>query len=172
MKTSLVALAAVNFCIFSLNADIVINTFGPNQSVQVGPGVTIGGGILRGDPPGHQGVTAGFDFTPAFTSVLTEVDLGWQYIEGPANVDVSIYSDNVGQPGSPIETIQLTDVNTLSTILVADSITHPVLTAGSTYWLIVAPPDLLHTAFDWSISPLNGFDLLSATRLGHDPWEV
>jgi len=171
-------LAMVLVC--TARADLIVNTFGPGQSFQPPPGETIGGGILRNDPPPNRGVTQAFEFTPSSTESLSQIDLALQYIfvagvaTGPANLDVSIASDNLGQPGTLLETIRLTNVlgsvPSQPGVVPAMSLSRPLLQADTHYWLVVAPPDMLNTAFDWLISPLTTLSVPSASRLGSGPW--
>jgi hypothetical protein len=173
-----VVLLAVLVC--NAHAGTIVNTFGTGQSFLSPPGETIGGGILRNDPPPNIGVTQAFGFTPASAASLSQIDLAMQYFflagraTGPANLDVSIATNSLGQPGTLLETIHLTNV--LGSvpfqpgIVSAVSVSHPLLQAGTSYWLVVAPPDLANTAFDWLISPLTTLSIPSATRLGSGPW--
>jgi hypothetical protein len=179
-KITFVVSSFALFAIVSVQAATIVSTFGPGQSFQSPPGLTIGGGILRGDQPPQQGVTAAFEFTASATLSLTQIDLAMQYFllagraTGAANLDVSIANNNLGQPGTPLETIHL--MNALGSvpftpgIVTALSSSHPLLQAGTPYWLVVAPPDLLNTAFDWLISPINPLPTLQASRLGNGPW--
>src|SRR5204863_7778377 len=92
---------------------IIFDTLGPLNQVQPGPGLTVGGGILRGDPPGHQGATYAEAFPGTPTAILDSIELFVQYISipglasGPANLDVSIAKDGGNQPGMILETIHL-----------------------------------------------------------------
>jgi hypothetical protein len=158
---------------------IIFDTMGPLNQVQPGPGLTVGGGILRGDPAGHQGATYAEAFPGTPTAILDSVELFVAYISipgvatGPANLDVSIALDGGNQPGAILETIHLLNlfggVPSASGVVVANSVLHPALNGISPYWLVVAPPDLLNTAFDWKIAaaPLV---IPLASRLGADPW--
>jgi hypothetical protein len=172
--------ACAFMCATISHAATIVSTFGPGQSFQPPPGLTIGGGILRHDRPPNAGVTQAFEFTPSTTSQLDQIDLALQDIflaglaAGPANLDITLANDNLGQPGTALEAIDLTNV--LGSIpfqpgiVTATSPSHPLLLAGTPYWLVVAPPDLLNTAFDWLISPINPLPTLSASRLGNAPW--
>jgi hypothetical protein len=160
-------------------ATIVFDTLGPSNQVAPGPGLTVGGGILRGDPPGDAGVTAAEGFPALPGATLGNVQLAVQYTfiagraTGPANLDVSIAADAGNKPGVVLETIHLTNifnsVPNASGIVEADSVLHPSLSGPGPYWLVVAPPDLLNTAFSWSISALS-VTTPQATHLGSDPW--
>jgi hypothetical protein len=97
-------------------SSVIVDTFGPGNAFQQPPDETIGGGMLRGDPPPNQGVTQAFEFTPAAPTFFSNVQLALQYLlipglaTGPAALDVSIALDNAGAPGGALETIHLTNV--------------------------------------------------------------
>jgi hypothetical protein len=158
---------------------IIFDTLGPLNLVQPGPGLTVGGGILRGDPLGHQGASYAEAFPGTPTAILESVEIDVQYIfvpglaAGPANLDVSIAADGGNRPGTILETIHLLNLfggaPGGSGVVLANSVLHPVLNGIAPYWLIVAPPDLLNTAFDWKISAMPLVIPLSS-RLGSDPW--
>ena len=161
-------------------SSVIVDTFGPGNAFEPPPGETIGGGILRGDPPPNQGVTQAFEFTPVTPTFLSSVQLALQYVylpgraTGPANLDVSIALDNAGTPGAGVETIHLTNVLDgvafAPGVVSANSELNPLLQAGTSFWLVVAPPDLLNTAFDWLISPETDLSVPAAERLGMSNW--
>jgi hypothetical protein len=173
---------AVMMAVFSLagGSSVIIDTFGPGDSFQPPPGEVIGGGILRDDPPPNQGVTQAFKFMPVVPTFLDNVQLALRYVlvagraTGPANLDVSIALDNAGAPGAALETVHL--VNVLGGVAFAPEVVlvnselNPLLQAGTSYWLVVAPPDLLNTAFDWLISPRTDLLVPAAERLGMSSW--
>jgi hypothetical protein len=160
-------------------ATVVFDAIGPSNTVAPGPGLTIGGGILRGDPPGDAGVTAAEAFPAVPGATLGNIQLAVQYTyiagraTGPANLNVSIAADAGNKPGVILETIALTNifnsVPNASGIVEADSVLHPSLSGPGQYWIVVAPPDLLNTAFNWSISALT-LTVPQSTHLGADPW--
>jgi hypothetical protein len=100
------ALLVAVFTVAARNS-VIIDTFGPGDAFHPPPGETIGGGILRVDPPPNQGVTQAFECMPVTPTLLGSVQLAIQYIfepgraTGPANLDVSIALDNAGIPGKP-----------------------------------------------------------------------
>ena len=161
-------------------SSVIVDTFGPGSTFQPPPGEIIGGGILRGDPPPNQGVTQAFEFTPVAPTFLGSVQLALRYVfvpgqaTGPANLDVSIALDNAGTPGGALETVHLTNVLLgvafTPGVVSASSGLNPLLQAGTPYWLVVAPPDLLNTAFDWLISPRTDLLVPAAERLGMSNW--
>ncbi len=76
------------------------------------------------------------EFQPTFSATLDGIDLDLQFIPDPSgieapNLDVSLFTSVGGQPGVPIETILLTDVNggaSTPEIVSAVSSQHPLLT--------------------------------------------
>jgi hypothetical protein len=159
---------------------VIIDTFGPGNIFQPPPGELIGGGMLRGDLPPNQGVTPAFEFTPVTPTLFSSVQLALRYVfvagraTGPPDLDVSIALDNAGEPGGALETIHLTNVlggvALAPAVVSANSELNPLLQAGTSYWLIVAPPDLVNSAFDWLISPQMGLSVPAAERLGMSNW--
>src|SRR5437764_4527483 len=73
---------------------IIFDALGSLNQVLPGPGLTVGGGILRGDPPGHQGATYAEAFPGTPTAILDSIELFVQYISipglasRPPNLDV------------------------------------------------------------------------------------
>jgi hypothetical protein len=58
-----------------------------------------------------------------------------------------------------------------TTILSANSVSHPLLNAGTQYWLVAAPPDLIN---DWDAWSVNSITALGphAIRAGTGSWSV
>ena len=55
-------------------------------------------------------------------------------------------------------------------VVSASSELNPLLQTGTSYWLVVAPPDLLNTAFEWLISPRTDLLVPAASRSGISHW--
>src|SRR5580692_8698033 len=97
-------------------AQVIFDTIGPSNQVPSGPGLTVGGGILRGDPPAHAGITVAEGFPPLPAVRLGKIELAVEYFfisgkaTGPANLDVSIAADGGNKPGVILETIHLTNI--------------------------------------------------------------
>jgi uncharacterized protein (TIGR03437 family) len=157
----------------------LFSTFGPAETFVAGvPGASVGAGVLGGFTSG--GIQVGYAFMPSTSANLSRVDLGMEYIydpvkaSGPADVNVTIAADNGGQPGAILETIAVTgalgSIPSGSGIVSAYSVAKPALQAGVQYWLLVGPPDLRNTTFDWLLSP-GGQRLLQTSNLGGIYWE-
>jgi PEP-CTERM motif len=91
------------------------------------------------------------------------------YSLGPDNLNVFLYSDSNGLPGTEIEQIGFDlAVSSSGGIVTADSLaTSLTLTAGSTYWLVLAP-----ASSDTFINWLNGGSSapLAASSIGGAPF--
>jgi hypothetical protein len=159
----------------------VFSTFGPEEAFDsVLPGPSVGAGVLGGFPAADGGITLACAFTPAVSAYLSRVDLGMEYkydpvkASGPANLYVIIAADEYGLPGAEIETIQVTNalggIANAMGIVSANSAARPWLQAGTQYWLVVAPPDLRNTVFDWLLSPQPNLEVLSTSELQNIPW--
>ena len=92
-------------------------------------------------------------FTAPYASALTTIDIALGYRQGPNLVTVSLFSDNAGVPGVPIETFLLSNVvqptGTHGSIITLDSTLHPILTGGAQYWIEVEVPDPAATSMSW-----------------------
>jgi hypothetical protein len=93
---------------------------------------------------GYQANAAAF--TPSVSVTLDSI----RFPFGTANtgylIDAIITKDASGSPGAALETLSsITTTNTGSiftgTILTEDSVSHPELDAGTTYWLVLQPHD-------------------------------
>jgi hypothetical protein len=68
---------------------------------------------------------------------------------GPNSYILSLASDSSGQPGAALETISVPFVPSLSVIVTAFSSSHPALSAGSTYWVVMAATNPLTSFAIW-----------------------
>jgi len=159
----------------------LFSTFGPAETFVAGaPGLSVGAGVLGGFPASDGGISLAFAFTPSATANLSRVDLGMTYIHdpvkasGPASLNIVVAGDDAGQPGATIEAIPLTGVlgslPSAAGIVSAYSVTHPLLKAGTQYWLLVAPPDLRNTTFEWMLSPQQGLKVPMTSKLAGIYW--
>ncbi|WP_435010502.1 hypothetical protein P12x_001772 [Tundrisphaera lichenicola] len=107
------------------------------------------------------------DLPVAFESAI----LGLAYRGGINELDVILMSDNHGSPGIPIETIHLSGLSKVPTMVVASSVTHPLLDPSKLYWLVaIATND---SYFSWMSNPYYEAGHLSYrldTGRGPGPW--
>ena len=142
---------------------ILFTTLGPGESFPGIPSLSIGAGEFW-NLSGNNGAILAAAFTPSVTVPFSHADFALSYnyvaykdLTGPPDLDVTLAEDAGGAPGDTIETIHITNAfggSTYSAILTASSALHPVLQQGVQYWLVLAPPDLLHTAFTWMLGPV------------------
>jgi hypothetical protein len=120
-------------------ADIIFNNFGPGDTYNIGFGYTIAGSTVI--PPGFvQG--DGFAITPAATFELDQIRLAAGHITGPNQINVTLRADAGGLPGAVLESFSFTNLGAFGNAnppLVANSVLHPILQAGTRYWLIADP---------------------------------
>jgi uncharacterized protein (TIGR03437 family) len=159
----------------------LFTTFGPAETFNATlPGLSVGAGVLGGFPVADGGITLALGFTPSVSANLSRVDLGMKYVysadraDGPANLDVTIATDEWGLPGGAIEIIHITgalgSVPLAVGIVSATSVLQTLLQAGTQYWLVVAPPDLRNTTFEWLPSPLQYLAVPSTSRMQNTPY--
>jgi hypothetical protein len=136
MKAICCLLALSGFAIVPLRADAspiaVYDNFGPGQSYDTGDSWA----VLS--VPGHSGQALAVPFTPATDVTLDAVLLPLNYLSGTNSVVVSLRPDVSGQPGAtPLESFSLTGLpmEPSSTVFQLNSVSDPVLSAGTTYWI-------------------------------------
>ena len=176
------AMAALVWAPVESRGQTLFSTFGPAETFNSAlPGGSVGAGVLGGFSVAEGGITLAYAFTPSVSSHLSRVDLGMEYkydpvkASGPANLDVAIATDQAGLPGAAIETMHVTgglgSIPNAAGIVSASSAVKPWLQAGTQYWLVVAPPDLRNTVFQWLLSPQPNLEILSTSELQNIPWD-
>jgi hypothetical protein len=73
---------------------------------------------------------------------------------------VILESDASGVPSdSVIESFNFTNLSSASTVYSANSLLHPLLTAGTPYWVVLTTNDLVNSGLGWNLNSLgiNGF---------------
>lgn len=151
-------------CCQPASASILHSGFGPD------PGF-IGGitsyAVNGASYSGGQSIAA--SFLSADTSPLDHIDvaLNWENF-GPDLFTIILADDNAGAPGTALETFSVSGVPTSGTIETVTSLTNPILTSGTKYWVEVLPGDPL-TVGGWNLStgPLTGF---SYQPVGSETW--
>ena len=129
---------------------IVFSNFGPGMTFNQTQGVSVTASNLFGDIPAQA-------FTPSQTVTFSSAQLAMLLVAEPNHFQVLLMTSSGGLPGNIIETITLTDAVPMfpPQIVVANSALHPVLTAGTQYWLAAFAPEP-STFGIWNLS-LNDF---------------
>ncbi len=154
-------------------ADILYSTLGPGDSYDVQTRLALG------DPGSwDQGYKFLFGGSQSYSLDAIEVAIGQYFHEGEpvgANeLDLWLMSDDGGRPGSIIEAFnfqgQMADFSQWHPLLVATSVSRPILDPGTPYWLVASTP---HdgTIAAWHSSEPMAFGLAYAWRSGTGDWE-
>jgi hypothetical protein len=136
-------LGLLTLCALSARADLVVfDSFGPDNAYNCCTGATVGLGITEGD-----------QFSPSATGELSKFDIALS--EGSCCfthiVDLSLFADNGGSPGTLIESytaLVTTRFGTCCSVLTINSSNHPLLIAGAEYWLIASSANNLLMAWN------------------------
>ena len=105
-----------------------------------------------------MGYAIGVRFTMSGTQSMAfdSAQLALAYRGGTNALDISLRTDQNGIPGgSALETIQITNIDAYPGIVNVNSATHPILSAGVSYWL-VATYGAANTNFAWLFNSLGG----------------
>jgi len=132
----------------------LFNTFGPGHTYECCAALPEFGSMVNGFP--GSGFLVSMAFSPDQTSPLFAIDLAIGATTSPVGepVTLALMSSNGGIPGSTIESWNVATnfrttecTNCFETAL---STLHPVLQAGTEYWLAVFPPPFFDG--DWMLS--------------------
>lgn len=134
MRRHCLAVLGLTLC-SSLGAATLFSDFGPSDAYS-GTGWTVSGPSSLANT--QQAVAA--QFQPSDTAALSTIRVGAFWVSGTDAVTLDLASDSSGSPGSVIESFSLTPTSSLS-ILTATSLLNPVLSAGTTYWIMMLPGD-------------------------------
>ncbi len=96
-------------------------------------------GVTGTDFAGGQVIANRFTPTGNFRFTNAQLAMGW--FGGPSILQVILMTNSGGLPGTIVETITLT-VPAISggSIVTANSLVHPVLNSGESYWLVAYAP--------------------------------
>jgi hypothetical protein len=170
MKTICCLLALAVFAMLAGRAEaspiVLYDNFGPGQSYDTGDSWAVD------SAPGYSGGLA-VSFTPATTVTFDAVLLPLDYFTGTNNVVVNLRPDVSGQPGAiSLESFSLTGLipAPASTVYQLNSVSNPVLNAGTTYWIAAFPgSSATETGWLWNSTGALGF---SGTGDGGNTWTV
>ena len=131
------------------NADVIFSNLGAGDTF-----LFLGQTLSVGSPIGAD-QDQGSSFTPLNDFVLTNIELAVDLVSGPNLLDVWLMRDAGNQPGTIIETFHFVDAmgafGGIHPVLSANSLVHPILTAGNQYWLIASTPG----PDEWAVWHLN-----------------
>ena len=115
-------------------ADVIANTFGPNDSYNSNQFVGVVWNVQAAGNPVNvaQGAAVGFTVTNGPFS-LNSVTLALGYLQDTNNLAISVLADNGGVPGALLETVvsHLVDATNLYAVLTYQSSLHPILAGGA-----------------------------------------
>ena len=107
-------------------ADLIYSTFGPGNSYGI-----------SGHPVGFSdNILNAVSFTPATTVTFDSARLAVAHLGGSNAFTVYLAGNSLGTPGSAIETFSGLVFPSPGVVTVTSGV-HPVLTAGTTYWVVV-----------------------------------
>ncbi|SPP99681.1 exported hypothetical protein [Candidatus Sulfobium mesophilum] len=143
MKKRVVFLAILLLALLSTGvaqADILFNNFGAGDTYDTSFGWTVSGSTSQ-----NPQFEPAMSFTPSTTAHLSSIDFVTSMLSGTNEVMLSLVNDSGGAPlGLALES--WTFINQMGTlgsnpsVLTADSVVHPLLDVGTTYWLVASPP--------------------------------
>jgi hypothetical protein len=156
MRTALLlSLVSLLAAAGSVSAQVIYSDLGPGGTV-----LTTSGWLVDGINTGiSQGI--GATFTPAADATLGSIEVGIGLYNGTGSIDFALTTDGGGFPSSatPLETwsTNLTQNYMDGDLITLDSVNHPSLTAGVSYWLTAfaaTPND--GAAWNWNVNETFG----------------
>jgi hypothetical protein len=125
---------------------VVFSNFGPGTTFDTNHGYTVAGSATN-----TANVVAN-SFTVASNVNFTSAQLALGLVSGPSMLQVLLVADAGGVPGSIIETINV-NIGPFppGSVVTATSVLNPLLTSGTTYWLMAYAPGA-NTLAEWNFS--------------------
>ncbi len=133
---------------------VIFSNLGSNESYNGTSGWTLGT-----YDHGADYLIVGNAFTVGATSMnLSTIGVAVGFIEGTNQLTIDLDADSAGSPGAIIESFTLTgampNFGSVSSdnLVTATSVLHPLLTAGTQYWVVVSLPNdgLTLAAWNWN----------------------
>ena len=127
--------------------------------------------------PLNPGIASAAQFTPTRSGIATDVYAAVGYLSGNSVVDVAIYTDNAGVPGSvltSVETKAWPIFGACCQVVQAKLASAVALTAGTPYWVVVSADAPVRSSFSgaWAISTTNQVtDVLAGTNFDGAGWQ-
>ena len=117
---------------------VVYDNFGPGNSYNPSSGAVVG----ANQGPGGFSFEIGTTFTPTTSSFLDEISVpitNGDFNNGASVLNVAIRANTSDKPGAVLESIQFAGpFNSFfsgGSVITLESVLHPSLIAGTTYWL-------------------------------------
>jgi hypothetical protein len=113
-------------------------------------------------------------FTPTTSTSVTEVDAGVGYIEGTNEIDLVLYADDNGVPGTVLKSWKATGLPTFGGCCAVATGTDkkgvPV-TAGTQYWVgVVADKDATDVFAAWNFNSTDMIDAVTTAYYNGTSW--
>jgi hypothetical protein len=159
----LAALALVLGVSGSARADVIFNNFGAGDSYQTNVGHAIG-------VSGGTNLASADAFTPGATYTLDSITLALGHITGANSVTVSLAANNGGVPGATIESFSVSGLGNFGVNnppVTVNSTTHPLLTAGTEYWVTATTGSGLDA---WNFNNINDIGIHAFSTNGGSSW--
>jgi PEP-CTERM motif len=139
----------------------------------LGPGNSYGStGRSLGDPGDGDYVTLGNAFTVGATSMnLSEIEVAAGLMRGTNQLTIDLDADSGGSPGAVIESFTIKNAMpgfgtvSMNNLVTATSVLHPLLTAGTQYWVVLSVPD---DGLTWAAWNLNSTGDTGPVVISHD----
>jgi hypothetical protein len=149
------------------HAGPILSTFGPGDTYNISVGLVIGSSLDLDSA--NQ-----FSFTGPTKYFVETIELAVGLDGGTNELEVWLMSDAAGKPGIIIEAFSFTDAmgtfGQNNPLLVGNSVLHPILNPGTSYWLAASAPDSdTFAAWNESLPTVMG---TVAQRNGTGPWDV
>jgi hypothetical protein len=97
-------------------------------------------------------------FTPSVDATVTHIGVGVGYVEGTNEITVSLNADSSGLPGAVLGSFNVSNLPSFGSCCVTEveSMTGVPVTAGTQYWVVVAPTSMSSTLFGaWNDNDTN-----------------
>ena len=148
---------------------IVADTIGPGDLYSTIGGYALGAGAVNA----NAGQSVAMSFLMSGTGNFAGFDVATALLFGENSLLVSLYDDASGVPGSVLESFvingEMGPYLTYNPLISATSVTTPLLSDGSTYWLVLAVPDLINDYAVWNGNS-NALYGDVAVRIGTGAW--
>jgi hypothetical protein len=133
-------------------------------------------GWTLGSPDPNDYLTVGSAFTAGATAALGTIEVAAGIVRGTNLLTISLDADSGGAPGAVIESFTLNNAmpafGTVSSgsLVTATSVLHPLLTAGTQYWVVLNTPNDGTTWAAWNLNTIGDSGPFFQTDNGSPPF--